>query len=97
MTGLILFSIEILSVAKTQVLHNFGQRDVTDLHCQMHVIVHKTVAMDPKAKPFPHLLYEQKKSRPICRINKNVLAAIASQHDVIYSTREMYAWFSWHD
>jgi hypothetical protein len=85
-----------LSVAKRKILHAPGERDIAHLQKEVKMIGHETKGMDTISKPGRTLLQEKKKATIIFIRQKNILPAIAPQHDVINSAGNMDAWFACH-
>ncbi len=60
---------------------------MTDLQGQMEVVGHQAKSVDAVVETFDALLQQQKESRSIPVIHKDVLPAIATKHYVVSGAR----------
>jgi len=95
-TGPLVFAIDELGVAKSDILHDAGEGNVAHLNSQMGVRRHETEGMDAIPETFDAFLEQQEKPRAVTRIEEDVLAAIAAKNDMINGAGEMKSWIAWH-
>ena len=67
-----------------------------DLYRQVDVIGHQTESMDTTAEALNPFLKEKTETASVLVIQKNIGAAIATQHDMIDCSGIMYAGFAGH-
>jgi hypothetical protein len=60
------------------------------------MITHQTKGMNTMAKALNPFLNKKIEPGPILIIEKNILPAIATQHDMVQSTGHMNSWFTRH-
>lgn len=96
MTHLLPPTVHIAGITKTYILDNAGQRHLTDLYCQMHMVRHQTVGMEAMLVSFYAFLEEKKEPASILLIKEYIMPCVAAKDDMVTSARIMETGFSSH-
>ncbi|BCR06012.1 hypothetical protein DESUT3_30810 [Desulfuromonas versatilis] len=94
--GLLPLSVAELGIAEAKILHDSGKWHIIDLDNEVQVVAHQAKGMDPMAKPFGPLLQEEVEATAVRLVEKDFLARIASEYDMIDSAGKMNTRFSRH-
>jgi hypothetical protein len=84
-------------VAERDILHDLRQGHLCYMDRQVEVVAHGGKAMSPMAKPCHPFLQQQVKMVAVIVTEKDRLAPITTQHDMIEATGNMQSWFACHD
>ena len=91
-----LSAVQVSGITQTDILHDPGQRHLTDLDCQMYVVGHQAKSVNTMSVFFHAFLEKKIKARPVGLGEKNVLSAVSPQDNVVNCAGIVNAWFSSH-
>ncbi len=84
-------------IPQSEVLHNFGQRNIGDLQGEMQVIRHPAKRMHPIIKAGHALLEQLRQMAAVLAVEEDRLAAVAPQDHMIDAARQVNTWFACHE
>jgi hypothetical protein len=85
-----------LGIAEGKVLHDSGERDVSYMDHQMHMVRHEAVSMDVMAETLGTFLQKKIETGAVFIGDKDILPGIASQDYMIEGAGIMEAGFACH-
>ena len=89
-------AVSVTGIAKTDILDDAGQGDVSNLDSHVDMICHQAVRMDTMLKSFDALLKKGKESLSILLSEKDILAGVSAKYYVVAGTGVMDSGFSSH-
>ncbi|MDT8336126.1 MAG: hypothetical protein RQ753_10550 [Desulfurivibrionaceae bacterium] len=84
-------------IAEGKVLHDPGKGNLPHLDCEMYMVRHQTIGVNPTAESAEHFLKKKKKTAPVRFFEKNILPGITTLDHMIKSAGIMKSRFASHN
>jgi len=88
--------VEPAGVAIAEVLHQARERELADLHHEVHVVGHEAEGVDATSESLHALLEQRRVAAAVVIVEKGILARDAALDHVVDSPGEVDAWFACH-
>jgi len=62
----------------------------------VEMVGHKAIPMHTESEALHTVPQKREETKPVIRIEKDILSGIAAQHDMVDGAGAMQSWFAWH-